>query len=88
MVPEHGTAARALPTRTDLAAGLGRLGFRGFGDTEPDIVVLVRRVVVVAVRRVQVVVVVVERTTPQATSRSIAVSGLSSLSSLTSVHKM
>ena len=35
--------------------------FRGFGDTRPDVVVLVRRVVVVAIGRVQVVVVVVER---------------------------
>lgn len=70
VVPEHGSAGRALSSRPDQAAGLRRLSFRGFGDTEPDVVVLVRRVVVVAVRRVQVVVVVVERSAPQPAIRT------------------
>ena len=51
-----------------------RLCFRGFGDTKPDVVVLVRRVVVVPVRCVQVVVVVVERPAPQAAIRPVVVS--------------
>ena len=59
LVPEPGTAWWRDFHQHDLAEGKACKSPQGPGETEPDVVVLVRRVVVVAVRGGQVVVVVV-----------------------------